>query len=127
MKPFRYFIAPFPKMTRTIAEQMDLVFAQHDELISKFDQRVAWAKSRSQREDWWNLDLRSCSEHYALIDLFDRNAEQIRSQVSWDLMSALWGIMRREDWRTIKGYIALASEGVNQINSMFRPTRQSNY
>ena len=123
MKPFRYFIAPFPKMTRTIAEQMDLVFAQHDELISKFDQRVAWAKSRSQREDWWNLDLRSCSEHYALIDLFDRNAEQIRSQVSWDLMSALWGIMRREDWRTIKGYIALASEGVNQINSMFRPTR----
>ena len=123
MKSFRYFIAPFPKMTRTIAEQMDLVFAQHDELISKFDQRVAWAKSRSQREDWWNLDLRSCSEHYALIDLFDRNAEQIRSQVSWDLMSALWGIMRREDWRTIKGYIALASEGVNQINSMFRPTR----
>ena len=123
MKPFRFFIAPFPKMSRTIAEQMDLVFARHDELIAKFDQRVAWAKTRSQREDWWNLDLRSCSEHYALIDLFDRNAEQIRSQVSWDLMSALWGIMRREDWRTIKGYIALASEGVNQINQMFRPTR----
>jgi len=127
MKPFRFFIVPFPKMSRTIAEQMDLVFAQHDELISKFDQRVAWAKTRSQREDWWDLDLRSCSEHYALIDLFDRNAEQIRSQVSWDLMSALWGVMRREDWRTVKGYIALASEGVNQINSMFRPTRQSNY
>jgi len=123
MKPFRFFIVPFPKVSRTIAQQMDLVFAQHDELISKFDQRVAWAKSRSQREDWWNLDLRSCSEHYALIDLFDRNAEQIRSQVSWDLMSALWGVMRREDWRTIKGYIALASEGVNQINQMFRPTR----
>ena len=127
MKPFRFFIAPFPKMSRTIAEQMDLVFARHDELIAKFDQRVAWAKTRSQREDWWNLDLRSCSEHYALIDLFDRNAEQIRSQVSWDLMSALWGIMRREDWRTIKGYIALASEGVNQINSMFRPSRNLNY
>jgi len=123
MKPFRFFIVPFPKVSRTIAQQMDLVFAQHDELISKFDQRVAWAKSRSQREDWWNLDLRSCSDHYALIDLFDRNAEQIRSQVSWDLMSALWGVMRREDWRTIKGYIALASEGVNQINQMFRPTR----
>ena len=123
MKPFRFFIVPFPKVSRTIAQQMYLVFAQHDELISKFDQRVAWAKSRSQREDWWNLDLRSCSEHYALIDLFDRNAEQIRSQVSWDLMSALWGVMRREDWRTIKGYIALASEGVNQINQMFRPTR----
>jgi len=123
MKPFRFFIAPFPKVSRTIAEQMDLVFARHDMLIDKFDQRVSWAKSRSQREDWWNLDLRSCSEHYALIDLFDRNAEQIRSQVSWDLMSALWGVMRREDWRTIKGYIALASEGVNQINQMFRPTR----
>ncbi len=125
MKPFRFFIAPFPKVSRTTAEQMDLVFARHDELIAKFDQRVAWAKSRSQREDWWDLDLRSCSDHYALIDLFDRNAAQIRSQVSWDLMGALWGIMRREDWRTIKGYIALASEGVNQINQMFRPTRQS--
>ena len=127
MKPFRFFIQPFPKGSHTIAQQMDMVFAQHDELISKFDQRVAWAKTRSQREDWWNLDLRSCSEHYALIDLFDRNAEQIRSQVSWDLMSALWGVMRREDWRTIKGYIALASEGVNQINSMFRPSRNLNY
>ena len=123
MKPFRYFIQPFPKGSHTTAEQMDMVFAQHDELIALFDQRVAWAKTRSQRENWWNLDLRSCSEHYALIDGFDREANRIRSTVSWELMGALWSCMRREGWDAVKAQTARASEGVNQINQMFRPTR----
>ncbi len=128
MKPFRYFIQAFPyKRDRTTAEQMDMVFAQHDELIALFDQRVAWAKTRSQREDWWNLDLRSCSEHYALIDGFDREANRIRSTVSWELMGALWACMHRQGWDAVKSHAALASEGVNQINQMFRPTRQANY
>ncbi len=125
MKPFRYFIKPFPKKSRTCLEQCEVVFARHDELMKHLDTRIAWAKSRSQSESWWDLDLRSCSEHYALIDLFDRNTGCIRDQVSDDLLSALWGIMRRQDWRTIKAHIALASEGVNRINQMFRSTRSS--
>ena len=124
MKPFRFFIQAFPfKKNRTTAEQMDLVFAQHDELIAKFDQRVVWAKSRSQREDWWNLDVLSCSGHYALIDGFDREANRIRSTVSWELMGALWSCIHRQGWDTVKTHTARASEGVNQINQMFRPTR----
>ena len=124
MKPFRYFIKAFPyKKDRTTAEQMDMVFAQHDELIALFDQRVAWAKTRSQSESWWNLDRRSCSDHYALIDGFDREANRIRSTVSWELMGALWSCMRREGWAIVKSHTARASEGVNQINQMFRPTR----
>lgn len=126
MKPFRYFIKAFPyKKDRTTAEQMDMVFAQHDELIALFDQRVAWAKTRSQSESWWDLDRRSCSDHYALIDGFDREANRIRSTVSWELMGALWSCMRREGWSTVKVHTARASEGVNQINQMFRPTRHS--
>ena len=124
MKPFRYFIKAFPyKKDRTTAEQMDMVFAQHDELIALFDQRVAWAKTRSQSESWWDLDRRSCSDHYALIDGFDREANRIRSTVSWELMGALWSCMRREGWAIVKSHTARASEGVNQINQMFRPTR----
>ncbi len=126
MKPFRYFIPKFSyEPARTIDEQCKAVFARHDELLAKFDLRVKWAKTRSQSEDWWDFDLRSCTEHYALIDGFDRNAAQIREQVSNDLLSALWGIMRRQDWRLIKAHIALASEGVNRINQMFRRTRSS--
>ncbi len=125
MKPFRYFIQPFPKQSRTCQEQCDAVFARHDELLKHLDTRIAWAKSRSQSESWWDLDLRSCSEHYALVDLFDRNTGYSRNQVSDDLLSALLGIMRRQDWRTIKAHISLASEGVNRINQMFRRTRQS--
>ena len=125
MKPFRFFIQPFPKGSHTIAQQMTMVFAQHNELMEAVDTRIKWAKTRSQSESWWNLDLRSCSEHYALIDLFDRNTGYIREQVSNDLLSALWGIMRRQDWRLIKAHIALASEGVNRINQMFRRTRSS--
>lgn len=123
MKPFRFFIQAFPKGSHTTAEQMDMVFAQHDELIALFDQRVAWAKTRSQSESWWNLDRRSCSDHYALIDGFDREADRIRSTVSWELMGALWSCMRREGWAIVKSHTARASEGVNQINQMFRPTR----
>ena len=126
MKPFRYFIAKFPyDPHRTGQEQIDAVFARHDELMKHLETRIRWAKTRSQSEDWWDLDLRSCSEHYALIDGFDRNAAQIREQVSNDLLSALWGIMRRQDWRLIKAHISLASEGVNRINQMFRSTRTS--
>ena len=126
MKPFRYFIPKFAYIpARTGQEQIDAVFARHDELLAKFDLRVKWAKTRSQSEDWWDFDLRSCSEHYALIDLFDRNAGYIREQVSNDLLSALWGMMRRQDWRLIKVHIALASDGVNRINQMFRRTRHS--
>ena len=123
MKPFRFFIQAFPKGSHTLAQQMTMVFAQHDELIALFDQRVAWAKTRSQREDWWDLDRRSCSDHYALIDGFDREANRIRSTVSWELMGALWSCMRREGWAIVKSHTARASEGVNQINQMFRPTR----
>ena len=123
MKPFRFFIQQFPKGSHTIEQQMTMVFAQHDELIALFDQRVAWAKTRSQSESWWNLDCRSCSDHYALIDGFDREANRIRSTVSWELMGALWSCMRREGWAIVKSHTARASEGVNQINQMFRPTR----
>lgn len=123
MKPFRFFIQQFPKGSHTIEQQMTMVFAQHDELIALFDQRVAWAKTRSQSESWWNLDRRSCSDHYALIDGFDREANRIRSTVSWELMGALWSCMRREGWAIVKSHTARASEGVNQINQMFRPTR----
>ena len=126
MKPFRYFIPKFPYIPdRTGQEQIDAVFARHDEFLKHLDTRIAWAKSRSQSEDWWDFDLRSCSEHYALIDGFDRKAANIREDVSTNLLFALWGIMRREDWRTIKVHIALASDGVNRINQMFRRTRNS--
>ena len=126
MKPFRYYIPKFPyDPHRTGQEQIDAVFAQHDELLAQLDRRIRWAKNRSQREDWWDFDLRSCSGHYALIDGFDRKAANIREDVSTNLLFALWGIMRREDWRTIKVHIALASDGVNRINQMFRRTRNS--
>ena len=126
MKPFRYFIAKFPYIPdRTGQEQIDAVFSRHDELMKHLETRIRWAKSRSQREDWWDFDLRSCSEHYALIDGFDRKAANIREDVSTNLLFALWGIMRREDWKTIKVHIALASDGVNRVNQMFRRTRHS--
>ena len=126
MKPFRYFIPKFPYIPdRTGQEQIDAVFARHDELMKHLETRIRWAKTRSQSEDWWDFDLRSCSEHYALIDGFDRKAACIRKDVSTNLLFALWGIMRREDWRTIKVHIALASDGVNRVNQMFRRTRQS--
>ena len=123
MKPFRFFIKPFPKGSHTLDEQMTMVFAQHDELMEVVDTRIKWAKTRSQSELWWNLDRRSCSDHYALIDGFDREANRIRSTVSWELMGALWSCMRREGWAIVKSHTARASEGVNQINQMFRPTR----
>jgi len=124
MKPFRYFIKAFPyEKNRTLDKQMQLVFAQHDELMAKFDQRVAWAKARSQSESWWNLDLRSCSEHYALIDGFDRTAYALREATASELYAALWACMRRQGWATVKSHAARASDGVNKINQMFRPTR----
>ena len=124
MKPFRYFIPKFPyHKSRTTQEQIDAVFAQHDELMAKFDQRVAWAKTRSQSESWWNLDLRSCSEHYALIDGFDRTAYALRESVSSELYAALWACMRRQGWAIVKSHTARASKEVNKINQMFRPTR----
>tara|TARA_Y100001938_G_C7802893_1_gene287974 strand:- start:130 stop:504 length:375 start_codon:yes stop_codon:yes gene_type:complete len=124
MKPFRYFIKAFPyEKNRTLDKQMQLVFAQHDELMAKFDQRVAWAKTRSQSESWWDLDLRSCSEHYALIDGFDRTAYDLRESVESELYAALWACMHRQGWDTVKAHTARASEGVNRINQMFRPTR----
>ena len=123
MKPFRFFIQAFPKMTRTIDEQCKAVFAQHDELMEVVDTRIKWAKTRSQSESWWNLDLRSCSEHYALIDGFDRTAHELRESISSELLIALWACMRRQGWDVVKSRTARASDGVNQLNQMFRPTR----
>ena len=124
MKSFRYFIQAFPyEKNRTLDKQMQLVFAQHDELMAKFDQRVAWAKTRSQSESWWDLGLRSCSEHYALIDGFDRTAYALRESIESELYAALWACMRRQGWDVVKAHTARASEGVNRINQMFRPTR----
>ena len=124
MKPFRFFIQAFPyEKNRTLAQQMTMVFAQHDELMEVVDTRIKWAKIRSQREDWWNLDLRSCSEHYALIDGFDRTAYALRESISWELMGALWSCIRRQGWAIVKSHTARASKEVNKINSMFRPTR----
>ena len=123
MKPFRFFIQPFPKGSHTIDKQMELVFAQHDELMKRVDIRIDWAKTRSQREDWWDLDRRSCSEHYALIDGFDRTAYALRESISSELLIALWACMRRQGWDVVKSRTARASDGVNQLNQMFRPTR----
>ena len=124
MKPFRFFIQAFPyEKNRTLDKQMQLVFAQHDELMAKFDQRVAWAKARSQSESWWDLGLRSCSEHYALIDGFDRTAYALREATASELYAALWACMHRQGWATVKAHTARASDGVNKINQMFRPTR----
>ena len=123
MKPFRFFIQPFPKGSHTIDKQMELVFAQHDELMKRVDIRIDWAKTRSQREDWWDLDRRSCSEHYALIDGFNRTAHELRESISSELLIALWACMRRQGWDVVKSRTARASDGVNQLNQMFRPTR----
>jgi hypothetical protein len=123
MKPFRFFIKPFPKGSHTLDEQMTMVFAQHDELMKVVDTRIKWAKTRSQSESWWDLDRRSCSEHYALIDGFDRTAYALRASISWELMGALWSCMRRQGWAIVKSHAARASKEVNKINSMFRPTR----
>jgi hypothetical protein len=123
MKPFRFFIQQFPKGSHTLAQQMTMVFAQHDELMQVVDTRIDWAKTRSQREDWWDLDLRSCSEHYALIDGFDHTAYALRESISSELYAALWSCMRRQGWAIVKSHTARASKEVNKINSMFRPTR----
>ena len=123
MKPFRFFIQQFPKGSHTIAQQMTMVFAQHDELMKMVDTRIKWAKTRSQSESWWNLDLRSCSEHYALIDGFDRTAYALRESIESELYAALWACMRRQGWAIVKSHTARASKEVNKINQMFRPTR----
>ena len=123
MKPFRFFIQPFPKGSHTLDKQMELVFARHDELMKRVDIRIDWAKTRSQREDWWDLDRRSCSEHYALIDGFNRTAHELRESISSELLIALWACMRRQGWDIVKARCARASDGVNQLNQMFRPTR----
>ena len=123
MKPFRFFIQAFPKGSHTIAQQMTMVFAQHNELMEMVDTRIQWAKTRSQSESWWNLDLRSCSEHYALIDGFDRTAYALRESISSELLIALWSCMRRQGWAIVKSHADRASKEVNKINSMFRPTR----
>ena len=122
MKPFRFFI-PKLKSPRTLEEQMRLVFSLHDELLDKVDDRIAWAKTRSQSESWWDLDLRSCSEHYALIDDFFWDTEIVKMQISSDLLDALWARVRRQPWDVIKSHLSRASKGVDQINQMFRPTR----
>ena len=123
MKPFRFFIIPFPKMPRTIDEQMTAVFARHDDMMKAVDVRIKWAKTRSQREDWWDLDRLSCSEHYALIDGFDKQAATLRGNISLQLLDALWCCVHRQGWDAVKSHTARASEGGNQINQMFRPTR----
>ena len=123
MKPFRFFIKPFPKGSHTLDKQMELVFAQHDELMKRVDMYIWFAKTRSQSEVWWDLDLRSCSEHYALIDGFDRTAYDLRESISSELYAALWSCMRWQGWNIVKSHAARASEGVNRINQMFRPTR----
>ena len=124
MKPFRYFIKAFPyKKSRTHDEQMELVFAQHVELMAILETRIQWALTRSHREDWWDLDIRSCSEHYALIDGFAKDTHAIRTAVASELYAALWACMRRQGWDVVKSHTARASEGVNKINQMFRPTR----
>lgn len=123
MKPFRFFIQPFPKMTRTTQEQIEAVFARHDEFMKRVDIRIDWAKTRSQSESWWNLDRLSCSEHYALIDGFDKQAAIIRGNIALELLDALWCCLRRQGWDAVKSHTARASDGVNQLNQMFRPTR----
>jgi hypothetical protein len=123
MKPFRFFIQQFPKGSHTLDEQMTMVFAQHDELMEVVDTRIKWAKTRSQSESWWDLDLRSCSEHYALIDGFDRTAYALRESIESELYAALWACMRRQGWAIVKSHTARASKEVNKINQMFRPTR----
>ena len=123
MKPFRFFIQQFPKGSHTIDKQMELVFTRHDELMKVVDTRIAWAKTRSQSESWWDLDRRSCSEHYALIDGFDKQAAIIRGNIALELLDALWCCLRRQGWDAVKSHTARASDGVNQLNQMFRPTR----
>ena len=124
MKPFRFWIKAFPyEKNRTLEEQMRLVFAQHDELMKRVDMYIWFAKTRSQSEMWWDLGLRSCSEHYALIDGFDRTAYELRESIESELYAALWACMHRQGWDTVKAHTARASEGVNRINQMFRPTR----
>ena len=110
-------------MSLTIGEQVEAIFARHDELMKAVDVRIKWAKTRSQREDWWNLDRLSCSEHYALIDGFDKQAAIIRGNIALELLDALWCCLRRQGWDAVKSHTARASEGVNQLNQMFRPTR----
>ena len=124
MKPFRFWIKAFPyEKGRTLDKQMELVFAQHDELMKRVDMYIWFAKTRSQSEMWWDLGLRSCSEHYALIDGFDRTAYALRESIESELYAALWACMRRQGWAIVKSHTARASKEVNKINQMFRPTR----
>ena len=124
MKPFSFYIKPF-EIPLGFEKQKALVFALHDELMAKVDDRIGWAKGRSQSEAWWDLETRSCSEHYKLIDTFDCEAQRLRDSISWPLLSALWSRVHRHRWSVTKFHLALANGPVRTINQLFRPTRQS--
>ena len=124
MKPFSFYIKPF-EIPLGFEKQKALVFALHDELMAKVDDRIAWAKGRSQSEAWWDLETRSCSEHYKLIDTFDCEAQRLRDSISWPLLSALWSRVHRHRWSITKYHLNKANKPVRAINQLFRPTRQS--
>jgi|ETNvirenome_6_85_1030632.scaffolds.fasta_scaffold51167_4 hypothetical protein len=122
-KGFRFYIPKF-NIDLPKDKQAVVVFALCTELMQKVDQRIEWAKSRSQSEEWWDLDIRSCSAHYKLIDTFDIMMRSVRSDITFELLWALWSRVRRDYWSVTYSHLDKANEQVNRINQMFRPTRE---
>ena len=91
-----------------------------DELLKLVDERIDWARTRSQSERWWNLKARSCSEHYALMDGFNRWACDLKDRITWALMSAVWTRLHGEHWSNTYKHLDEANALVDEINGAFR-------
>ena len=90
------------------------------ELLKAVDERIKWAKTRSQSERWWDLKIRSCSDHYKLIDEFDVWASRLKSRITWALMSAVWTRLHGEYWSNTYRLLNEANALVDEINGAFR-------
>ena len=90
------------------------------ELLIAVNQRIEWARNRSQSESWWCLETRSCSDHYALIDSFDVWAADLKSRITWALMSAIWTRLHGEYWSNTYKHLDEANALVAEINGAFR-------
>tara|TARA_Y100001963_G_C6738488_1_gene427642 strand:- start:487 stop:936 length:450 start_codon:yes stop_codon:yes gene_type:complete len=120
-----YALEDHPKVSlRRIRYLRDAQKSEAHEIVNKLleqvDKRIEWARTRSQSESWWNLKTRSCLEHYALIDGFNRWARDLKDRITWALMSAVWLRLYGESWRDIHKPLNEANALVAEINGAFR-------
>lgn len=114
-----------PKITTRRIKELQQVqqYEAHDtltDLLKQVDERIKWARTRSQSEKWWCLETRTYSQHMELVEGFELWANRLKTKCTWALMSAIWTRLNRQPWKETYKHLNLANSFVNEINGSFR-------